>query len=393
VPKKKGKGNVKPNPETSEKKSKFYVSQDGQAKETPKVVDNKKDCVDEPKKLERSNSFLGRKLSKIYTKISGSKESLDKGNATQTPEVKTSPFRFQRSLTLNSIQLKKSYRNPFVENRLEKLSEEKISENEKLKSPPMSPPTFRSRSPTSFRQSMPPGSFDTVDNVFLKPPPKLERSDSFISLIRRKISFNDAKPSAMNNSNWATSLQNLQQIDNMVSYENLSFVDYDKFNQYEREIDKMLNRLKAKPTPEANETFNPVVRRRKKSSKRMMGDFNSNLDREKNLYRQSIDSNKLRFLSSINSDSHRWSQVYSNPIDWLSLENAPQDFTTNLYDISHMKYSERFFNQNLIIHSVTTQFEPRAQQVSLLHRRMSAGIPIRLEARHNSRGVSHAETY
>ena len=326
-PKKKSKSNVKVNDqklEPNETKSKFYVTQDGQAKEPPKVIDNKKDIADEPKKLERSNSFLSRKLSKIYTKLSGSKEGLDKVKPAEKPEV--TPYRFQRSLTLGSIQLKKSYRNPFSENRLEKLSEEKISEHEKLKSPKMSPPTRRSRSPAVFRQSLPPGSFDNVDHVFIKPPPKLERSDSFISLFRKKISFSDVKPSAMNNSNWATSLQNLQQIDNMVSYEDLSFVDYDKFNQYERQIDRMLNRLKVKSSPITNEAFNPVVRRRKKSSKRLMGDFNSNLDREKNVYRQSIDSNKLRFLSSINLESHRWSQVYSNPIDWLSLENSPQAF-------------------------------------------------------------------
>lgn len=335
MPKKRGKGNAKPNVQENETKSKFYVTQDGKAKETPKVTDSEK-IVDEPKKLERSNSFIARKLSKIYTKLSGSKENLDAIKTPEKPEASTTPFRFQRSLTLNSIQLKKNYRNPFSEKRLEKLSEEKISENEKLKSPPMSPPTVRSRSPTSYRQSLPPGSFDTVDNVFLKPAPKLERSDSFISLIRRKISFNDVKPSPMNNSNWATSLQNLQQIDNMVSYEDLSFVDYDKFNQYEQQIDKMLSRLKVPPKPVANETFNPVVRRRKKTPKRMMGDFNSNLDREKNVYRQSIDSNKLRFLSSINSDSHRWSQVY-NPLDWLSLENTPQDFPQKLYDIFHVR--------------------------------------------------------
>jgi hypothetical protein len=322
APKKKVKSNGKTNPQTHEPKSKFYVTEDVKMKESPKAIEDKKVFVEEPKKLERSNSFyLTRKLSKIYTKLSGSKESLDKIKDTEKPEV--TPFKFQRSLTLNSIQLKKNYRNPFLENRLEKLSEEKLGENEKLKSPPLSPPVHRSRSPTTYRQSLPPGSFDSVDHSFLKPP-KLERSDSFISLIRRKISFNDAKPNSLGNSNWATSLQNLQQIDNMVSYEDLSFVDYDKFNQYEREIDKMLNRLHAKRSPIPNETLNPVVRRRKKPSNRMMGDFNSNLDREKNVYRQSIDSNKLRFLSNINLETHRWSQVNNSPIDWLSLENTSQ---------------------------------------------------------------------
>lgn len=328
APKKKVKSNAKTNSQTNENKNKFYVIQDGQTakeKELPKVAEEKKVIVEEPKKLERSNSFfLTRKLSKIYTKLSGSRENVDKTIEIEKPEV--TPFRFQRSLTLNSIQVKKNYRKPSSENRLEKLSEEKLGENEKLKSPPMSPPpVLRSRSPTYYRQSMPPQGSDSVDHSFLKPPSKLERSDSFISIIRRKISFNDTKQNLAMNSNWATSLQNLQQIDNMVSYEDLSFVDYDKFNRYGQQIDKMLNRLQDKASPVSNNTLNPVVRRRKKTSNRVMGDFSSNLDRDKNVYRQSIDSNKLRFLSSINLETHRWSQVYNNnPIDWLSLENTPQ---------------------------------------------------------------------
>jgi hypothetical protein len=65
-----------------------------------------------------------------------------------------------------------------------------------------------------------------------------------------------------------------------------------------------------------------------------VGDFNKNLDRDKNLYRQSLDSNKLKLLSSINLDSHRWSQVlveHNDPIQWLSLENKrPPSVKTNL---------------------------------------------------------------
>lgn len=75
-----------------------------------------------------------------------------------------------------------------------------------------------------------------------------------------------------------------------------------------------------------------VVRRRpKKQITNAFGaDFNKNLDREKNLYRQSIDSNKLRLLSSINLDSHRWSQVVFNndPVEWLSLENKQTPIPT-----------------------------------------------------------------
>jgi hypothetical protein len=68
-----------------------------------------------------------------------------------------------------------------------------------------------------------------------------------------------------------------------------------------------------------------VVLRRRLNKVSSVSDFNKNLDREKNVYRQSIDSNKLKLLSSINLDSHRWSQMLSehnNPMEWLSLENA-----------------------------------------------------------------------
>jgi hypothetical protein len=118
----------------------------------------------------------------------------------------------------------------------------------------------------------------------------------------------------------------------------LSFVDYDKFNQYEAQIDKMLNRLQNASVHDEKtcnngrnkiissehknvSTINDVVVRRR--PKNILGtDVNRNLDREKNLYRQSIDSRKLKLLSSI-TDSHRWSQVVlsNDPMEWLSLEN------------------------------------------------------------------------
>lgn len=201
-------------------------------KETVVEVPPPKKVPEEPKKLERSNSFIGT-LSKLYNKLSDSIENLTK--IAKEPETTSSitslPFKFQRSLTLNSFQLKKSYRKSLLENsRLEKLSEEKISEGKTPTTPPKSPSpppvTLRSRSPTNYRQTMPASNFENVD--FTKEPPtQFKRSDSFISLFRRKISFNDpkvpqpiAEQSGTNlNRNWAMSLQNLQQIDNMVSYE------------------------------------------------------------------------------------------------------------------------------------------------------------------------------
>lgn len=133
----------------------------------------------------------------------------------------------------------------------------------------------------------------------------------------------------------------------------LSFVDYDKFNQYEAQIDKMLNRLQRQMNAEracnndqnkvvssdknVTAAINDVVVRRRPKNKNILGtDVNRNLDREKNLYRQSIDSRKLRLLSSI-TDSHRWSQVVlsNDPMEWLSLENnatsstVPMSMTVN----------------------------------------------------------------
>ncbi|CRL03583.1 CLUMA_CG016750, isoform A [Clunio marinus] len=338
TPKKKTKSNVKSTPIANDVKSKFYSSKDGgELSEHQKVIDQKKVTAEEPKKLERSNSFyLTRKLSKIYTKLSGSKENLDKAKEGEKAkkEEATPPYKFQRSLTLNSFQLKKGPRKSFLDSKLEKLSEEKICENGKAKSPPLSPtPVLRSKSPASYRQSLPPGSLDGFD-FLMPPPPKLERSGSFISLIKRKISFNEPSPMK---SNWATSLQSLQQIDNMVSYEDLSFVDYDKFNQYEQQIDKMLSRIHNdsvdSPALQMQHSIeNSVVRRRPKKVRVHSSDINSNLDREKNLYRQSIDSSKLQFLSSINSDSHRWSTEMcdNDPMNWLSLENTPQAVNPNV---------------------------------------------------------------
>lgn len=292
--------------------------------ETEKQVDERKDSFEEQKndKLKRPNSFnFSRTFSKIYTKLSGSKESLNvdvKDNKiSEKPEVTT--FKFQRSLTLNSIQMKKSYKNSFTENRLEKLTEEKICDDVKTKSPASCPVEIVR---STYRQSMPPGSFDNVDYSLLKPQNKLERSASFISLIRRKISSTESAPL---NSNWATSLQ---QIDNMVSYEDLSFVDYDKFNQYEQQNKRMLIRQQTKEAKERKLkdalSTTAVVRRRSK----MSADFNSNLDEEKNLYRQSIDSRKLRFLSTIYLDSRRCSKLGNeSPTDLLSLENSPSRST------------------------------------------------------------------
>lgn len=289
-------------PEQNENKSKFYVSEDNKSVVQPeKKIEN----------VEKSSggSTLTRKLSRIYAKISGSRESLNVSqpsddqqhvvNGVEKPQIASSnPFRFQRSLTLNSIHLNKVYKRP----PLEKLSEERIGESDKAKSPTLSPSSpnmvTRRRHKSEFRQSLPPGTFDNVDftdkpsNTFQ--PPLLERSSSFISIFRRKIS--DTKQESINSS-WTTSLQNLQQIDYMVSYEDLSFIDYDKFNQYEMKLDEMLNRRNLL-TNEPVETINSLIVK-KRERRKVNSSCDMNLDREKNLYRQSIDGHKLNFLNNM----------------------------------------------------------------------------------------------
>lgn len=297
---------------------------------TIRVIEAPLRVIEEPRKLERSNSFfLTRKLSKIFHK-SASKENLNKLDETKSVDNNNGGFKFQRSLTLNSIQLKKNYRNTFVE-KLGKLSEEKIGDNDKLKiqsdysdSPPHSPVMLRSQSPSKYRQTLPAG--HNYDNIFK--PPKLERSDSFISLFKRKVSFVEKKPASMN-SNWNVSLQNLQQIDNMVKYDDgLNFVNYDKFNQYEQKLEKQIKyEIKMSENLKVINSIPPLVKKRpKRDLSSYRSDFTKNLDREKNVYRQSIDSNKLRSFSAINDETNQWSEDSENrsPMDWLSLEDKPQ---------------------------------------------------------------------
>jgi hypothetical protein len=350
VPKKKLKSsstNVKRNSvsEQNENKSKFYVSGDNKS-----VVQSSEKKIEEVITTEKSS--LTRKLSKIYAKLSGSRESLNVSKQSEDqhvtngekPQITSSnPFRFQRSLTLNSIHLSKVYKRP----QLEKLSEEKIGEFDKstttttTKSPPLSPSSpdvvLRRRHKSEYRQSLPPGTFDDVDfnssiNSLQPPLPPLQRSSSFISIFRRKIS--DAKQETINSS-WTTSLQNLQQIDYMVSYEDLSFIDYDKFNQYEMKLDEMLNR---RNLTTINSSLSFVKKRQRKKSC-----HDKNLDREKNLYRQSIDSHKLNFLNNINFDEMDW---IDNNKDKFTLSAIDTKRISKKYDQEKRNVTQCRYNNN-----------------------------------------------
>ncbi|XP_055534937.1 uncharacterized protein LOC129724241 isoform X1 [Wyeomyia smithii] len=281
-----------------------------------KPAENKKVQISEPPpKFERSNSFsITRKLSQIYNKLSGSRESL-----AAPSETSGQPYQFTRSLSLSSIQLKKNYRRSMNESNLGRVHEDAILEH--------------NESNEEMEKNVAPIPVD---------PPKLERSNSILASFRRKISFrSDKKPKLP--AKWNTSLQNLRQEDFMVSYDDLSFVDYDQFNQYEAHLERKFSisqrdlSLTQPPTPAVEfpiaEAANPpVIRRRQKSNHdlrrktlvRKSFDFDSNFDLDKNLYRNSIDDEKLKFLSEVNRKSFRWSANVERDVDALNLDSLDQ---------------------------------------------------------------------
>lgn len=291
-----------------------------------------------PKKMERSHSFfLTRKLSKIYNSITGSKESL-----TKIPEndESSSGFKFTRSKTMASIPLRKSIRRAFGESKLEKLHEEHVPDklDKDVESEPRLSPSQLRHSPTNLR------SRDSFR----------ERSSSFINSIKRTFS-NSGSPEKYDktmNPRWSASLANLQHIDVMVSYENLSFINYDKFNTYEKQLEKIQSpdteagskrfsvdarimldqcQLKYMEVPPISPSIPDVpttVRYRHQRKARttaensLFADFDSNFDQPRNLYRQSLDDRKLKCLNKVNRDSFRFSNYLDRAAeDVLMLDN------------------------------------------------------------------------
>lgn len=183
------------------------------------------------KKLERSNSFfLTRKLSKLYDSLTHSRESLKGTNdmaisavATTTTttapnDSKKAPFKFIRSASLATISLKKDYRSSMRKvSRLEQLSEEDQSMHANAALSDAKRKKDRKKSSTA--------SIDSLSS---------EKS-SIISTFKRTFSLTPSRRKS-SNPKWSASLMNLQQIDVMISYEDLSFIDYDKFNTYEENL-------------------------------------------------------------------------------------------------------------------------------------------------------------
>lgn len=197
-----------------------------------------------PKKLKRSNSFfLTRKLTKIYHTLTGSKDNLNKipenddHHGTQVNPM-PNPFKFTRSASLATIPLRRSYRNSNIrESKLEQLREEDGHGHGNGSATPTDTESTVEKGPIANGVM---NGIDASDNDKMSTS---ERKNSFslMSSLRRTFSVTPAKRKSSYNTKWSASLMNLQQIDVMISYEDLSFINYDKFNTYEANLIRHLS--------------------------------------------------------------------------------------------------------------------------------------------------------
>lgn len=269
-------------PSISQKlKEQYQAERRAQLTTTPE-----KSSVESLPKMERTSSFRG-KLSRIINHLTGSKENLARTDELKDEAGKT-PFTFTRSRSM--IMLRRPNRRSFIEPQLEQLSEEAEKSGDPMS--PASPrknsladssaadsasPVFRRRAdtvnstktPTRRQSAVPitstpleqtPGSGSSMSRkpslVSLTPSdPQLNfqkrRSSTLIASFKSTFSgltgssstggssasSSDKKKDKMN-PKWSASLQSLQAIDNMVSYANMSFIDYDKFNGYEKQLER-----------------------------------------------------------------------------------------------------------------------------------------------------------
>ncbi|XP_055905731.1 pleckstrin homology domain-containing family G member 5 isoform X3 [Eupeodes corollae] len=290
--------------------------------------------ISDPPKFERSNSFsLTRSLSKLITSITGSKENISK------VDDESSPYKFTRSRSM--ILLRRTNRRSVIEPQLEQLSEETEKPPDQTDSKNRSPEVVPEVE-FEFKKPVEPSTpiFNPQENF------QKRRSSSFISSFRKTLAGSAEKKKAMN-PKWSASLQSLQAIDNMVSYENMKFIDYDKFHNYEKNLERQLSAahletaaaasivgVDVPPTPTPTTPTLPVVVRRPKrgspgsnirfdreqstQSAIFDSDFEHNLDKPKNLYRFSLDSRKLERLN----DFSRGSMYFDLKMDALNLEDG-----------------------------------------------------------------------
>ncbi|XP_059226823.1 putative uncharacterized protein DDB_G0271606 isoform X2 [Stomoxys calcitrans] len=363
-------------------KLRAYLEQQQQQKQ--QLLNNKPILPDGLPKFERSGSFsLKGKLSKLINSITSSKE-----NLTKTEEDGGDlPFKFSRSRSL--ILPRRSNRRSLIEPQLEQLSEEadasspasprknSVENVEVTPDRPLANPEGGTATITASNTSTPleaggplnkprktstpvllaDPNFDPIANF------KKRRSNTLMSSFKSTFAglTGSEKKKEKLNDKWRASLQSLQAIDNMVSYENMSFIDYDKFNGYEKQLERKLSQISlmdpsllnhsmmaadvshipssdnssyimpshSPGTPSNVSTPSPfvtpqtVVRRRKTSTSlhgstrklaerrsvsrtsfTMDSDYEHNLDKPRNVYRESLDSRKLELLNQMSRNSY-----------------------------------------------------------------------------------------
>ncbi|XP_037938979.1 uncharacterized protein LOC119672089 isoform X2 [Teleopsis dalmanni] len=353
---------------------------------------------DNAPKFERSNSFsLRNKLSKLINSITSSKE-----NLTKTDDDGLGPTKFTRSRSM--ILLRRTNRRSLIEPQLEQLSEEAEKSSD-----PTSPASPRKNSlePTEHilnitdtsanaqvtdktpqrDDNRPLHASTPYEEVELRRKPSLvsltpsegynpqlnfqkRRSNTLISSFKSTFAglTSEKKKPEKCNPRWSASLQSLQAIDNMVSYENMSFIDYDKFNGYEKQLEKRLSTISLMgndadisqqssnavaatpllplPTSPSYTNLNisiptpqTVVRRRKTSATQKLSRHNSdcrnsnfdtanyehNLDKLRKVYRFSLDSRKLELLNDMSRKSFIFDESSKHIVDVLNLEVGSLD--------------------------------------------------------------------
>lgn len=261
------------------------------------------DYVD--KKLKRSNSFfLTRKLSNIYDSLRNSKESLKNNNTNSNLETKT-PFKFIRSVSVAAISLKKEYRNSMRKPKLEQLSEED-SCGAPFKEPQRK---YEKKSKTA-----------SVDSLSSRTSEK----SSVLSSFKRTFSLTPSRRKSTN-PKWSASLMSLQQIDVMISYDDLRFIDYDKFNTYE---ENLMNKIKYLKQIDDNRAIVEQL-----SSLKLRTRSNNDITRRRHstLYQQSIPTYE-NVTNCFDTNTKHWSnpcialECITNPSIASILKLEPSSF-------------------------------------------------------------------
>lgn len=282
---------------------KFKEQYEAERRSAAQLTTPEKSAIDSLPKMERTSSFRG-KLSRFINHLTGSKENLARSEELKDEAGKT-PFTFTRSRSM--IMLRRPNRRSFIEPQLEQLSEEAEKSGDLMS--PTSPrknsladsnaadsgsPVQRRRADTvnstpARRQSAFPSTSTPLEHTPSSTGGSASRKPSLVSLTpsnpqlnfqkRRSNTLMDSFKSTFSgltgsssstrggaggssssssdkkkdkmNPKWSASLQSLQAIDNMVNYANMSYIDYDKFNGYEKQLERQhsLMSLADQPTP------------------------------------------------------------------------------------------------------------------------------------------------